>query len=197
MTNASDRIALFGRWPRSTDNGLPSRWLFADERNEALMPTLAAQLPRGTGIVLRHRTAAGIAALLKTLRPIGRARGLVLLVAGDVSQASQADGLHWPQKMLKPHRRPRRNMIMTAAAHDRAAIIRARRCGCDAVFLSPVFATRSHSGAPSLGPLRARLCSLRSGLTVFALGGVHEQNWRQLSGRHFDGFAAIDGWIRS
>ena len=60
----------------------------------------------------------------------------------------------------------------------------------DAVLLSPVFATRSHPGAPSLGPLRFLLMAQKAALPVIALGGMTAQRAARLRVHRW---AAIDG----
>jgi thiamine-phosphate pyrophosphorylase len=57
------------------------------------------------------------------------------------------------------------------------------------VFLSPVFATKSHVQARPLSPARARLIARAIKTPVFALGGVTAQNAALLSG--CSGMAAI------
>ena len=68
------------------------------------------------------------------------------------------------------------------------------RAGARLVFVSPVFATRSHPGARALGPLRA--AAIARGLPVLwmALGGMDAGRFRRLSGLGFHGWAAIDAW---
>jgi thiamine-phosphate pyrophosphorylase len=58
------------------------------------------------------------------------------------------------------------------------------------VLLSPVFATRSHPGAATLGPVRFRLLAARSLVPVIALGGMDTRRARRLGTRDW---AAVDG----
>ena len=59
----------------------------------------------------------------------------------------------------------------------------------DALVLSPVFATRSHPGAPPLGPLRFRLLARQARVPVIALGGMTARRAAALGAA----WAAIDG----
>jgi thiamine-phosphate pyrophosphorylase len=72
--------------------------------------------------------------------------------------------------------------------------VAAIRAGADALFVSPVFATRSHPGAPALG--RARLGLLIRGLRipVIALGGMDRRRAASLRALGVHGWAAIDAW---
>jgi thiamine-phosphate pyrophosphorylase len=66
----------------------------------------------------------------------------------------------------------------------------AARLGADAALLSPVFATRSHPGGATLGPVRFRLLARQAALPVIALGGMDARRARALRWRRW---AAIDG----
>ena len=146
--------------------------------------------------------------LLRTLGRQARRRGIFLLVAGDDSAARClcVGGMHLPEYRLKTpstehmfdrSRRARPDLIVTAAAHSEHAIIAAARAGVDAVLISPVFPTESHPGAPVLGIVRfARLATVarRTGLDVYALGGMTSELARRLRGTGTTGIAGISLW---
>jgi thiamine-phosphate pyrophosphorylase len=58
------------------------------------------------------------------------------------------------------------------------------------VLLSPVYPTRSHPGAATLGPVRFHLLAARSAVPVIALGGMNRHRARHLPSRKW---AAIQG----
>jgi len=169
---------------------LPRRFFLAERRAVADPLAVAAGLPRGTGVILRDYDAPDRAEMAESLAALARRRGLVFLVAGDARLAWQvgAHGLHLPHRHLTqppPHRRP--GWIVTAAAHDRRALARARAIGANAALVSPVFATASH---PQAWPLGVHcLARLVAGcpLPVYALGGITRGNLRRLP----DGLAGI------
>ncbi|MFC3443194.1 thiamine phosphate synthase [Sphingobium rhizovicinum] len=171
---------------------LPGLWLMTDERvSEAALLAAAARLPRGrAGIVFRHyRTQARQRRVLfEALRTIARRRRLVLMLAGSARDAAawQADGVHGGDR-----RASARPLLRSRPAHDRREAVEAR--GADLCFLSPLFPTRSHPGAPALG--RVRFAMLAGGIDapVMALGGVRRSHARMLRGIGADGWAAIDG----
>jgi len=174
---------------------IPRHWLMTDERmGDDLWRALAA-LPAGAGVVFRHyRTdAAARRRLYERVRAIARRRRLVLVLADSGARAVgwRAAGRHGPGPMQGLPR----HMLRTAAAHDRAELVRAVRNGAELVFLSPVFATRSHPGAPPLGPLRFGLLARHAAVPVVALGGIDEQRQSRLRRLGSNGFAAIDGWV--
>lgn len=179
----------------------PDIWLFSDERIAAGMTELAAILPPGSGIVVRHdRLPPGVRwRLLRRLARIARARGLLLLLAGSPALAKRwgADGVHLRQPLAARAGQARRlGLIVTMPVHDGREAYRARRARADAVFISPLHTTRSHSGTAPLGRAAwLRLARLADAQPV-ALGGMTRARARQLkraSGFN-PGWAAIDAW---
>ncbi|HAF40328.1 MAG TPA: thiamine phosphate synthase [Sphingobium sp.] len=177
---------------------LPGLWLITDERvtDDALLEA-AERLPKGrAGIIFRHyRTERdGRRALFAAVREIARRRRLVLLLAGDRRDAAawKADGWHG-------HGRKRlgRGMIRSAPAHDAREMAAARLVRADMILLSPLFPTRSHPGARSLGRVRfAALARVADGF-VLALGGVNAAHEPMLRAIGAKGWAAIDGLTRT
>ena len=157
---------------------------------------LAARLPAGAAVLARGlapEVTRGLAAIL-------RRRRAWLLVGGDGRLALRLGaGLHLPDREgvagLLPFLRARRErgLLLTAAAHGRQGLARARRLGADGVVVSPVFPTRSHPGAPGLGPLRWAALARRAGRPALALGGLRPANAGRLP-RWAAGLAAIDGF---
>ncbi len=156
--------------------GMPALWLFTDAvRLPDPVPAIE-RLPAGCGVVFRHDGVPGRAALAVRVARLCRARGLVLVVAGDPGLAAAVGaGLHLRGgRAARPWRRAwlRRGQIVTSSAHGRADLVRAARAGADAAFLSPLFPTRSHPGATALGPVRWAALAGSAGGPVLALGGV-------------------------
>jgi thiamine-phosphate pyrophosphorylase len=92
-------------------------------------------------------------------------------------------------------RRP--GWVITCAAHSLNACARADAIGADAVFLAPVFATKSHPGRASIGPLRLRIMTHMLKVPIYALGGIDALSARRLDGAHLAGLAAIDALANS
>jgi len=167
---------------------VPRLWLMTDERQGGGLFGALARLPPGrAGIVFRHyRTAeAERRRLFDEVRRLARRRRLMLLLAGPPGQAQDwgADGSHG---------RGPASGFRSAPVHDLSEIRVAERDGADLLFLSPVFATRSHPGARPLGPARFNFLVRRTGLPVIALGGMNAIRVRRL--REAYGWAGIDAW---
>lgn len=181
---------------------LPSLVLFVDRR--LLDPlTVVENLPVGSAIMFRPYAVDHPDILGPMVAALARRRCLRVVVAGDPKLADvlKADGLHLPEgiarhDVLAPALawRQRTGGWLTMACHSPMALNHARHLKMDAVFISPVFPTESHPGAPALGPLRLAQWSRQCGIPVFALGGITVASRRRLIGCGVQGVAAIDGF---
>ncbi|AOH83405.1 thiamine monophosphate synthase [Sphingomonas panacis] len=172
-----------------TRHPVPTLWLMTDERLGDGLWDAVARLPRGAGIVFRHYATPlpERRALFAQLARIARRRGLVLLRAGSVRLARREDGVH----------NRRASGLSTRSAHDRREAVIAWRSGATAIFVSPVFATRSHPGATALGLLRAAAIGRGLGVPLIALGGMDARRFKRVRALGFHGWAAIDAWTSS
>ena len=161
---------------------LPRLWLMTDERQGEGLWEALGRLPAGGGVVFRHYhlPPKQRRAVFERVRRIGRARGLLLIAAG--APLAGADGVHG--------RRGRG--VRTASGHNLRELRAAEAAGADLVFLSPVYATRSHPDAEPLGPHRFALIAHQAKVPVVALGGMDAEKARGLGGAY--GWAGIDAW---
>ena len=176
-------------------SGLPALVLMTDDARLADPIPAVRALPHGSMVILRTRSDARRAKLATELCRLTRAKHFKFLIANDAELAIRtgADGIHLAEanaKMAAHWRACRPNWIITAAAHTLRA---AHVPFVDALFLAPLFATRSHPGGKSLGPIRARLIAQQTRVPLYALGGVDARTARQLAGAKFIGLAAIGG----
>jgi thiamine-phosphate pyrophosphorylase len=170
---------------------LPNLWLVSDARNDAALEAALWQLPRGLALLYRHYHLpdAERVARFFALRRIARARGHLTILADSALTAREwgADGYYGAPLALTPKCA---GLLAVAAVHDMREIAQANRIGADAALLSPVFATRSHPGAATLGPLRFRLMARFAQMPVIALGGIDRRGADRLAWARW---AAIDG----
>ena len=169
---------------------LPALWLLSDARNDAVLETVLRRLPRGSGFIFRHYHLDTDARRQRfdQLRRIARRFGHQVVLSGNVELARRwgADGTYGSTHRL----RGVRGLLRITTAHDLREIGMANRLGADAIMLSPVFPTRSHPGAPTLGPLRFRLLAQHATMPVIALGGMDASRAKRLKWRRW---SAIDG----
>ncbi len=158
-------------------------------------------LPRGAGVIFRHYEDPNHLKLLHILRQECRRKGLIFLIAGDLKLAQRfADGVHFPEGMAKklPGEiiRPYKKFMITTAAHNKRALAQAVKINVDAILLSPVFPTKSHEGAKSLGLTRFAIECEAVKRPIYALGGISQLSGRKLRQTNCAGIAGISGFIR-
>jgi thiamine-phosphate pyrophosphorylase len=173
-------------------------WLVTDPARLPDPAAAAMRLPRGAGMIYRAFGAPDALRTARALRRIAWARGLVFLVGADAGLAAsaRADGVHLPEHAAHTATRLRRQhprWRITAAAHDRAALVRAGRLGLDAALVSVVFMSRSPSARGSLGPVRFALLIRGARTPVIALGGINNKTAPRLIGTGAVGLAAVEG----
>jgi len=149
----------------------PRQWLVADSRlGEQLWPTVRA-LPRGSGVLFLYRDLrkGERARLLARLRHIARSRGLS--IADEAAEAARR-------------------------VHDSKELRQSSLGKVPILFLSPMFATRSHPAWKPIPPMRAVALVRMARSPVIALGGMDERRFRRIERLGFSGWAGIDAWVR-
>jgi thiamine-phosphate pyrophosphorylase len=171
---------------------LPRLWLMTDPRFGDRLLRAIQKLPTGSGVVFRHYEldAGTRKALFDQVRRICARRGHIVLLAGN-QQRWAADGIHGPME----HEIPRTG-IRSCSVHSLKEIAVARCARADLLFVSPVYATRSHVGQRPLGPQRfRRLAALAHPIPVIALGGMTHARAAMWPRNFVHGWAAIDALI--
>lgn len=176
---------------------LPGLWLVTDPQRTPDPLALADALPRGAGVIYRAFGSKDALATARALRRAAWRRGLVFLVGADaaLAVAARADGVHLPERLAHRAaalRRAHPRWRITAAAHNRPAILRAARAGVDAVLVSAVFPSRSASAGAPLGPIRFAGLIRGARTAAIALGGVNENAAPRLLRTGAAGLAAVE-----
>jgi len=177
------------RYPPSLP--LPRLWLISDTRIDDRLEAALDRLPRGSGLVFRHYhlPPAERRARFDQLRRRAQRRGHLVVLSGTAAQARrwQADGAYGSPGHLT--RGPALLRLVTVHSYRELAV--AQRVRADMVVISPVFATASHPGARSLGPLRYRLLARRSRLPVIALGGMDKRRAGRIGARRWAAITSL------
>jgi thiamine-phosphate pyrophosphorylase len=170
--------------PNRQARSLPKIWLMTDERlGDALLPSISA-LPRGSGVIFRHYSL-GVEArqkLFYAVSAVSRRYGHMLVVGGLPIAAPI-----W----LNAGRHGRVRGAITAPVHTLREAIAAKRAGAALLFVSPVFATRSHPGAATLGRARFGLLIRDLNIPIIALGGMTKARAHSLKPMKIHGWASI------
>ena len=171
----------------------PRQWLMTDERLGERLWEAIAKLPAGeSGIVFRHYATAQAkrSELAEEIAKLCRKRRLTLAIARDGQLATSlgADLIHNPAA-------PPTHLPFSQAVHSLEEAESARNMGAALMFVSPVYATRSHPGQAALGIELARQIAEASGVPAVALGGMNAQKFPLLEREGFYGWAGIDAWL--
>jgi thiamine-phosphate pyrophosphorylase len=169
----------------------PGAWLLTDERlGVALEPALERAAAAGAGILIRHH--ASPVEVRRSLAARVRALGAPLAVARDGALAKECGALlvHNPVGEVGA-------LPFSLSVHNESEAEIAASIGAALVFVSPVYPTRSHPGAPVLGVDQALRLARASQCPAVALGGMDEARGLELMRLGFSGWAGIDCWIRT
>lgn len=180
--------------PMPARQSLPFLWLLSDARNDAALETALRALPPGSGFVFRHHHLEPEARRERfdSLAVYARASNdrIVLILAGSADDARDwgAQGTYG-----NPARQSAADgLLRLATAHCGAELKAAEQSGADGVFLSPVFATRSHHLAQPLGIHGFHVLAQQSAVPVIALGGMTKARAAELN---WPRWGAIDGLV--
>jgi thiamine-phosphate pyrophosphorylase len=153
-------------------------------------------------ILLREKAldSAKLLALASKLRVLTHKYQAKLMIhsLADIAKAVDADGVHVDaasiQDIAKIKTWLNNTMLVSASCHDATELTLAEQQGADFAFLSPVFPTLSHPGAPSLGAESFLEISAQVNMPVIALGGIEEKNIPTLLGA---GVATMGGILNA
>ena len=173
---------------------LPSAqcWLMTDARLGDRLPAILAAMPPRSAVIVRPyaMNRHGRTALIRRMRHVARAKRHLFLHAGR--SRIGFDGLHLGGAASRIAC-PGRYGLMSIPVHNAGESARALRIRADVVLVSPLWPTRSHSGAITLGARGfARLAARHD--HVIALGGMTAARFRTLRHHGAHGWAAIDAW---
>lgn len=173
----------------------PRQWLMTDERiGDRLWEAIDRLPPANGGIVFRHYSLGSDErlALGSGIAQAASDRKLIFAVAGSAQIAAQLGAalLHNPDEST--------SLPISLPVHDEAEAARARKLGAALAFVSPVYRTRSHASAPSLGAPRAAMVARELNCPAIALGGMDAARFDALEQAYpglFHGYAGIDCWL--
>jgi len=164
---------------------LPDRYLITPEPGPtenwpSFLQTLECALQRGIRLVQLRAKAldhAALCPLAAQVYAVCRRHGarLLLNASPQVAIALGVDGVHLGStELMQHHQRPSgtERLLLAASCHTAEELVHAGVIGADFALLSPVQATRSHPGMPTLGWERFAELTAASRIPVYALGGM-------------------------
>lgn len=173
----------------------------AAEGAEALAERISQALEEGPRLLMLRDPEADpslLNRLYRELAPRVSAAGSRLTLNTSIEQANAigADALHLnsARLMALDSRQAFQGRLLSASCHNEAELAQAARLGLDFVTLSPVAATASHPGAPTLGWLRFHALADRCPLPIYALGGLSPADLKAAWGAGAQGIATLSDW---
>jgi len=172
------------------DQSLPHLWLLSDARNDTGLEDGLKALPRRSGFVFRHYHLAEADRFdrFQIVNDVARSCDHLVILSAPQALAKKwgADGVYGSADEFAASD----GLMCIATAHNGYEIEAANAAGADAIMLSPVFSTRSHPGAPVLGPFGFSVLAQQADRPVIALGGMTKDRATEFGIRRW---AAIDG----
>ncbi len=170
---------------------VPDVWIVSDARNDAALETALHSAPRGSGFIFRHYHLPQNErrARFAILQRVAKARGHTVVLSASPGEARNwgADGVYGSPAQIGSGPA----MLRLATAHSLDEIGQALSARANAILLSPVFPTRTHPDAKTLGNIRFRLLARHAPLPIIALGGMNASRAKRLGARKW---AAIDSF---
>lgn len=191
---------------RTTKTHLPERWFLTDHQRVNKPFDAVPKLPIGCGIIMRDY---GLSADARHARAIElatlcQAQKRPFLIAADaaLAQVVGADGLHIPEGLFNKINGAdiADHWIVTASCHSVDALKTVDDTRTDALFVSPIFATKSHVGTHPLGPDGLKNIADHAQSPFYALGGMTENRYQTLKNAQIKGligYAAISEFLSS
>ncbi len=181
---------------------LPSAWFLTDDNRINKPEDIIKTLPRDCGVIMRDYR-------LDPIQRRNRAETIAsqcqqdkrpFLIAGDpdLAKAVAANGVHLSEKIL--YRFDLDDMpdywMITASCHGLSSLSHLNHPRLSALFVSPIFPTKSHIGETTLGLAGLEDIARASHKPIYALGGVTRENFKQLNHiPQVKGYAAISDFL--
>ena len=170
---------------------LPPAWFLTDPDRTPDPIEIMRTLPRGFGVIYRHFGAADRMDTAMQMKAIAAQRKLLLLASYDPEMLRlDLDGIHWPRWSWPVARHHRPHGLMTTSAHSHRQISQTARMSVDAVFVSSLFKSKSHSAPAAMGLRRYALLNKTTRQSLIALGGINALNVQSVS--RYSAFAGVE-----
>jgi thiamine-phosphate pyrophosphorylase len=188
---------------------LPAMFFFTDRKRVADIFNVIRNLPKNCAIIIREYDlidderldfAKKIVAIAREKIP---QKSLKILVGKDWSLARKikADGIHfsdfdpaeeYSKHKLQSHIKNHPNFLFTFSCHSQKSAIKAQKSGCNLIFYSPIFITKSHPNQQSIGVIKLRNLATKNHLPIYALGGINQENIKLLVNCGIAGIGGIE-----
>ena len=160
---------------------LPKMFFFTDRNRVDDVFAVVKNLPKNSAIIIREYDLENSQRLdfARIISDLARKRSLKVFVGKDIKLAKKikADGVHFSDwEGLKSYNNLGKNFLISYACHSEKSVRRAQKIGCDLIFYSPIFPTKSHPNQKTIGSLKLRNLTAKATIPIYALGGIDGNN---------------------
>ena len=181
---------------------------FTDQKRCGDLGEIIKNLPKNSAVIFREYDLSKEKRQVLALEifAICKKFGHKFLVAKDLKLAQEigANGLHFSDldagsnaTFKAPENfKNNRKFIISLACHSLKSTLKAQKSIADLIFLSPIFATKSHLNAKKLGLKTLAKACRSSQKPICALGGINENNISSVRKSKACGIGGIDIFVK-
>jgi 8-oxo-dGTP diphosphatase len=179
---------------------LPHEYAVTDAENLGLefsLAQMAARLERGLKLIqVRDKNLPQREKFAHSVIDLAHRHGARVLING--APFAGGDGIHFTAQQLMALRERPKSGLAAASCHTRAELQRAMQLELDFAVLGPVMSTASHEGAATLGWEGFTAIARGASIPLYAIGGMHGENFEEAWRAGAHGLAMISGaWGRA
>lgn len=162
---------------------------FTDRKRCKDLTTIIKKLPKNSAVIFREYDLddKNREKLAREILTICKEKNHKILIGKnlDLARKLHADGVHFSDNDILPsevflHKKNNLQIgskfIFSFACHNFLSVVKSHRLPVDLIFISPIFATKSHEATPALGLQTLSKIVRFSKKPVFALGGINKKN---------------------
>ncbi len=175
---------------------LPKMFFFTDRNRVDDIFLVVKNLPKNSAVIIREYDLNSARRLdfASKVSAIAKQKSLKVFVGKDVNLAKKikADGVHFSDregfsKLINLDK----SFLVSYACHSEISVRKAQKTGCDLIFYSPIFPTKSHPDQKTIGSLGLRNLVAKTATPIYALGGIDENNLKILTNSNIAGIGGI------
>ena len=170
---------------------LPSLFIFLDQYNNQIFKNNSTNI----GVIYRNYNSPKRETELNKIAKACKKKRYPLFVSNNIKLVLKvkADGIYIPSfnKTKRFLNLEKKNLILLGSAHNQKEIQEKISQKCTAIFLSPVFYVEKSRNFLGVYTFNSLSYSHSNKVTLLALGGINEHNFRKLQLLHIKGLGGI------
>jgi len=187
------------------DQNLPPLFFFSDRIAIHNIFNIIENLPKNSAVIVREYDLSENQRLdfAKKIINIAQKKSLKVFVGKDWRLAIKikADGVHFSDHndvrrcLWKSNRILSKKLLISYSCHSATSIKKAEKYGCDLIFYSPIFTTKTHPQQKPIGSFGLRNFLSKTSIPIYALGGIDNKNIHRLGNCGIAGIGGISVFV--